>query len=306
MKLRVGKAGFSLVEFMIAAGLTGLVSIYAAQILESSNKTNRDVNYDLEITEVMNNIQFLLAQGNNCNQNFKGQPALIPSLPNIVDEGGNMISQQGNISNGDLRIIDFSTSRVGAEDKLLLTINFRKRKGFLGSQDISREIMINASFDGANNVVNCSSEMLTEASTLVSKLCNGPGRVLVDNGDADPSNDICMYSTYDINPCPNAPTQQVLTGFNFNAGTNSYDKTCVDFTVPVKVGDCPASRPVLAGINSNNTLNCRALNINEMKTLFLNGSDPTSGFTACSDAQFSQLIVRRPSGSSGPIVMGCL
>lgn len=82
---RKSRAGFSLIEILMAVGVMAIVSLAVSQLFINQMRQNKQINQRLEVTDLNNFILQIFQVQSICDVNFQGKKINISNLNNIPD-----------------------------------------------------------------------------------------------------------------------------------------------------------------------------------------------------------------------------
>lgn len=193
-----GIKGFSLVEVMVAVGITGILSLVVAQMMKNQNEVMTHSEAKGEELEIYSQIRTVLARKDACEATFKGSSmgdqlsVIRNSSTNIVFEVGNTYGNRALKLDG-LILKNQNIPTSGGLGEAILEIKTTRLKKDNGQKEMTREIMLQVNADASGTVIECYSQINNTIETAKAEMCEAI------KGIYDPSTGLC-----DLN-CISAP-----------------------------------------------------------------------------------------------------
>lgn len=167
----LNQKGFSLVQVMVAAGLLGGIALIATQLTSNMNKGLKNAESTADVQNLVQQIQRLLANPDNCTPTFIGKNAketpnavkfIVDNSAGVAAENYKVISHDPKVryGQGQLRIKSYALSEAGdaVDVETLRTTNliitFDKGAGGL-MKESSKKISLKVEVDGDNKITSC-------------------------------------------------------------------------------------------------------------------------------------------------------
>jgi len=165
MKKKMTKAGFSLVEIMVALGISGIVSMGVLQISKMMNQNSTKFNVDSDTTLITNEIVAILSNPTNCLATF--------SLKNAVNTAAGIVNSillntqpryvtNAATGNSGVKINSYSLSDADSDVDVAtnttnLIIHFARKKAQTGTGDIIKKVKLYVEVNASKQITSCRS-----------------------------------------------------------------------------------------------------------------------------------------------------
>lgn len=152
--------GFSLLETMVALGLTSAIAVAAMQVFSNQSKGQKTIEANYEVTGIQQQILTILSAPDNCTRSFQGQLPEGGSATLIKKEVGATFEDVYKVDDqlpGNIRIRGYSLTRSFpnlATDEAILKINFSRGKAAI-KDDIVKMIKIIYKLDISSRILSC-------------------------------------------------------------------------------------------------------------------------------------------------------
>lgn len=245
--MRAWQRGITLVEMMIAMGLSAFVILLLGVLLRNFFSSQNLINQNLEIALFDSELQFRLANRLNCEANFKDKILTADApikLDAIVDTKGNRLFYIDDKNYNNFKIKSFTLlyeSNKIAKFQVELQVD-----GKLGI--LKRFVNVNINLGRDKEIRACYGSFLSGDELVIKEACEHM------RGVYDPVSDSCEHYGFEEKKCP---AGQTMDGFELNTTTKLYVPRCVDLSFGSK-RTCPEGEFVVSA-NATGDVKCEHL-----------------------------------------------
>jgi len=263
MKIAKGIAGFTLIEVMAASVMIGVIAFSTGQIIQDYTKSTQLVKGSIHLENTLTGVEILLRDEKNCiaNVDVNSNPPSLKHSDKIVylDSSG---SEKDFISKAQNSTIN---KRMGFElvnlaiapkttEGYELVMKFKRLKGALAGQSISKRVTLQLEFDAGGSFRKCYSDVSKSTRTVINatvqQACEAAGFIYnlpLDDLDS-PSCSADPAQLTDLECDPGEYLQRV--DIQMVSGSIKFVKTCK------KLLDCPAGQ---VGLIADEQISCSNL-----------------------------------------------
>lgn len=177
------KAGFSLPELMVAAGLLGAISLGVMKLMENSTKASKNIEMKDSIIQAHREINDVLSTSLNCESTFADKTVGSPIyFVNQVINGESVAKFQvgtdiaPNVTLQSMKIVSIDPNgSVGNSALAKVEVVYKKKSALaIGGQELKKELSLNA---------NLCQKLALQKTTLaeIKSACSGSNKTLIDS-----------------------------------------------------------------------------------------------------------------------------
>ena len=175
MKIFNKNFGFTLVEMMVAVGVSSLVILAVINAQKNSINSQGRFKVDSEINNIIQTITVNLGKGDTCLKNFNGKPVTQAAIAALFVP--NKIS--ANAKYGEEVMVNVISTVPGAANVMLLTVNYTPRNKTASQFTIPIDISVSGGL-----INSCHSNLEIALQDAVKFACQGTGAQWIAGGGA--------------------------------------------------------------------------------------------------------------------------
>lgn len=161
-KRRPNNEGYSLIELLVVMAVMGILVLALTSIFTQQLKMSNYLDFRSEASNFLYEIRNNLSIGDSCKKSFIDIATNINQahVPQVVDDGGNVLVTEGQDVVGRLTIVSIATENknvppAGGEGIMELVFTIESKKQVQGNKTLVRKLPVKVEANAAGVIQNC-------------------------------------------------------------------------------------------------------------------------------------------------------